>query len=243
MTSNPAGIDCGSNCVATFSLGTTVSLTANPSTGYKFDGWGGACTGGSTCRLTLNSPEAITARFSPISAYYLLSVSNNGTGSIVSDPPGILCTGGCSATYLSGTLVTLYPTAASGAYFTGWSGACTGLGVCTVNMTGNLSVVANYDSYPTVTSNIYVTKSGNGIVTSSPAGINCGSNCTFPFPNNTLVTLYATPDSGHTFTGWSGACTGKSSCMVIMSANQSVAATFKSNYLMILPILNDYLNR
>jgi hypothetical protein len=67
---------------------------------------------------------------------------------------------------------------------------------------------------------------GSGTVTSSPAGINCGATCSFGFTSGTSVTLTATAAAGSTFTGWSGACTGTGSCVVIMSAAKSVTATF-----------------
>ncbi len=73
-----------------------------------------------------------------------------------------------------------------------------------------------------------VTKSGtgSGTVGSSPAGISCGSACSASFASGTNVTLTATPTTGSTFTGWSGACTGTGSCTVSMTAAQNVTATF-----------------
>lgn len=70
---------------------------------------------------------------------------------------------------------------------------------------------------------------GSGSVTSSPAGINCGSSCTESVPGGSSVTLSATPDSGASFIGWSGACAGTSTtCTVAMSQYREVAATFSS---------------
>ena len=71
-----------------------------------------------------------------------------------------------------------------------------------------------------------VTKSGtgSGTVTSSPAGINCGSTCSGSFSGS--VTLTATPADGSTFAGWSGACAGTGICTVTMDAAKSVSATF-----------------
>src|SRR6266516_2750728 len=84
-----------------------------------------------------------------------------------------------------------------------------------------------------VTQTLTVTKAGNGTgtVTSSPAGINCGATCTASFTKNTNVTLTATADPGSAFAGWSGACTGTGSCVVKMSANKTVTATFNSSNL------------
>ncbi len=69
--------------------------------------------------------------------------------------------------------------------------------------------------------------SGSGTVTSSPAGINCGSNCSVPYNQGTKITLKAKTDPGSTFTGWSGGCTGTSaSCKLTMTSDQTVTATF-----------------
>jgi RHS repeat-associated protein len=72
-----------------------------------------------------------------------------------------------------------------------------------------------------------VTKSGNGAVTSTPAGISCGSNCSANFAAGSVVTLTAIPAAGTSFYGWSGACSGTgSSCSVTMSEARSVTASF-----------------
>jgi hypothetical protein len=69
---------------------------------------------------------------------------------------------------------------------------------------------------------------GDGTVKSSPAGINCGSVCSRPFVNNKTVTLTAKSVTGSQFSGWSGSCSGLSTCKVKMSQSQSVTATFTS---------------
>jgi FG-GAP-like repeat/Divergent InlB B-repeat domain len=48
---------------------------------------------------------------------------------------------------------------------------------------------------------------GRGIVSSSPAGIACGTDCSESFAAGARVTLTATPSHGSTFVEWSGACT------------------------------------
>jgi hypothetical protein len=75
---------------------------------------------------------------------------------------------------------------------------------------------------------VSVTRSGTGVgtVTSSPAGISCGSSCTADFLTNTAITLTAAPDTGYSFTGWSGACSGSGSCALTANADISVTATF-----------------
>jgi len=81
----------------------------------------------------------------------------------------------------------------------------------------------------TVTRTVTVSKlgPGSGTVTSSPAGINCGSTCSAHFASGASVTLTAVAAAGSTFAGWSGACSGTGSCPLTMSADKSVTATFQ----------------
>ena len=69
---------------------------------------------------------------------------------------------------------------------------------------------------------------GSGTVTSNPTGINCGGDCSQSYTDGTSVSLTATPASGSTFGGWSGACAGLGACNLNMTANQSVSATFNT---------------
>ena len=65
VTSDPPGIDCGTTCSASFPPGTTVTLTATPSSGSAFGGWSGACSGmNPNCTLSLeNTDQEVTANF------------------------------------------------------------------------------------------------------------------------------------------------------------------------------------
>ncbi len=70
-----------------------------------------------------------------------------------------------------------------------------------------------------------------GVVTSSPAGINCGNTCVFNFTKNTVVTLTAIPDEDSAFEGWQGNCSGVGPCSVNINGKVDVTATFTSNQL------------
>jgi hypothetical protein len=66
---------------------------------------------------------------------------------------------------------------------------------------------------------------GRGAVTTDPAGIDCGADCSEYFAEDTVVSLMATPALGSKFKGWSG----DADCMdgtVTMSGNVACTATF-----------------
>ncbi len=67
---------------------------------------------------------------------------------------------------------------------------------------------------------------GSGTVTSSPAGISCGTDCMQFYKKDTVVTLSAAAATGSTFEGWGGDCSGASSCTVTMDMDRNVIATF-----------------
>ena len=77
VTSNPAGINCGSTCSATFPKDTTINLTATPAEGSVFVGWAGDCTGAGTnlvCALTMDASKNVTARFDSKTPTYVIEL-------------------------------------------------------------------------------------------------------------------------------------------------------------------------
>lgn len=75
-----------------------------------------------------------------------------------------------------------------------------------------------------------LTKNATGTVTSFPAAISCGANCTTAtakFANGASVLLHADPPPGGQFLGWGGACSGTlPDCTVTMGSAQNVTAKF-----------------
>jgi len=232
VSSAPAGISCGSDCSETYPNGTSVTLTASPAVGSVFAGWSGACTGtASTCTVSMTAARAVTATFAtapPVS----LTVARSGTGSgaVGSNPAGITCGSDCSEAYPVGTSVTLTATPALGSVFAGWTGACAGTAnSCTVSMSAARSVGAVFNAAAPVLLSVGRAGTGSGAVTSAPAGISCGSDCSEAYPVGFSVTLTATASAGSVFAGWSGACSGTAStCTVAMSAARTVTATFNA---------------
>jgi len=227
VTSIPAGINCGFDCTNTYTHGTSVTLSASPLLGSTFTGWtGSGCSGVGSCTVSMTAARSVTASFALKT--YLLTVSKTGTGSgtVTSIPAGINCGFDCTNTYTHGTSVTLSASASAGSTFTGWTGSgCSGVGSCTVSMTTTRSVTATFtvNSY---TLSVSKAGTGSGTVTSIPAGINCGFDCTQSYTHGTSVTLSASASAGSTFTGWSGACTGTGSCTVSMTQARFVTASF-----------------
>jgi serine/threonine protein kinase len=231
VTSSPGGINnCTATCTFDFDAGTTVTLTANAAAPSTFAGWsGGGCSGtGLTCIVTMNAAQNVTATFSPPPDQTLTVIkSGTGAGTVTSSPAGINCGATCTFGFAMNASVTLTASPAPQSTFGGWSGGgCTGTTpTCVVSMNQAQSVTATFN--PPGVQRLTIERSGDGVITSAPPGINCGTTCAFDFAFNTPVTLTASPAGLNTFGGWGGACSGTAtSCTVTMGQAQRVTATF-----------------
>ena len=170
VTSDPAGISCGATCVVDLTDGTPVTLTAVATAGSSFTGWTGACSGSSTCAVTMSAARSVTATFTLLPMQLTVAKAGTGSGSVTSNPAGISCGVTCGADFTNGASVTLTAVAAAGSSFSGWTGACSGsAATCTVTMSAARSVTATFTLLPM---QLMVAKTGNGsgAVTSDPAG-------------------------------------------------------------------------
>jgi len=218
VTSSPGGISCGSDCSEIYNIGTSVTLMASPDTSSTFGGWSGACTGTGTCAVTMDAEKTVTATFT-LKTYTI--TASAGTGGTISPSGSVSVNHGASQTF---TITPNTSYLVADVLVDGNSvGAVTTytFGNVTANHTINISFAMN-------TYNLSVTKigTGTGTVTSSPAGINCDSDCSESYNANTAVTLTALPDTNSTFAGWSGACSGTGTCAVTMDAEKTATATF-----------------
>ena len=233
------GISCGSGATACTSAGhaanSAVTLTATPSSGATFTGWGGGtCTGTvPTCTVTFNAAKTVTAAFSGGTSTFALTVSATGPGRVTGN--GINCGNGastCTATFTPGTTAVLSQSPASGASFRGWGGSCTGTAAtCTVSMTSAKSVSATFAAAGTP-GTLTVRVLGRGSVSTSAGA--CASTggtktCVQHFKAGASAALTARAAAGQSFLGWSGACTGKkTTCAVKLTTAQSATATFSN---------------
>src|SRR5688572_21354396 len=181
------------------------------------------------CAGSDDSPTLVPQESPSPSPPLLLSVTKIGEGLVTSEPAGISCGTACSADFASDSSVTLTADGTAGSTFTGWSGACTGIGSCLVMMNAPQTVSATFMAPPS-TASLTVTNigTGSGTVNSSPGGIaQCTNSCTANFTIGTTVILTATPTNGSTFEGWgTNGCTGTGTCMVLVNGSQTVTATF-----------------
>jgi hypothetical protein len=69
---------------------------------------------------------------------------------------------------------------------------------------------------------------GGGNVDSTDKRITCGNKCVAPYAAGTATTLTAKANSGSTFIGWTGACTGTGTCTVTVNGSNTVTATFNT---------------
>jgi Divergent InlB B-repeat domain len=147
VTSAPVGVSCGTTCAAPFDYGTSVTLTAAPTTGSTFVGWSGnpACTGTGTCVLSITAAANVTATFTLQQFALTVTKAGTGTGTVSSAPAGIACGATCVASFNYGTLVTLTATQPPNTIFSGWNGGgCSGVGACVVSVTAATAVSATF---------------------------------------------------------------------------------------------------
>lgn len=157
--------------------------------------------------------------------------AGDGTGTVTSDPAGIDCGPDCEEVYEEKVKVTLTALADPGSVFVGWDPGggpgCPGAGTCSLNMATDKKVVATFRKLKPFELTVTRSGDGTGTVTSDPAGIDCGADCSEEFPKGTEVTLEAAPAPGSTFEGWSGPdCSGIGSCSVTMNQAKAVNAEF-----------------
>lgn len=237
IISQPTGIDCGTTCTSSLNAGSSVILTATPDTGSTFTSWSGDCSGTSAnATLTMDAAKNCTATFSTSTTTgttFALTLTAPTNGVISSQPTGINCGTGnssCSGSFTANNIVALTATPDTGATFTSWGGDCSGsTNQLIVTMDKAKNCTATFTPAAATTQTLTVTKTGNGSISSNPVGISCGVDCSKTFTQGSSVVLTATPDTGATFTGWTGSCSGSTaSVTVTMDAAKSCAATFTS---------------
>ncbi|NJD92160.1 MAG: hypothetical protein FIA91_11725, partial [Geobacter sp.] len=204
VTSVPAGIDCGNSCSESVYATDIVTLTATPDSGMAFAGWTGACSGTGNCTITMNGARSVDAQFVPVVSG---SCGINNDAALAYGPSKGLCqTGTASAVIGNGP----------------WSWNCTGSAGGT-----DASCMTT-----TLKNDLTTTFTGDGSVSFS-TGDGCTSPfaCTRPFAAGQAIWLTASPDTDHTFSHWTGACSGSDNwCYVSMDSIKTVGAVFEKSF-------------
>jgi len=220
--------------------------------------------GGLACNAAGTSPGTITVTYGPppVGAVTLactptstptLTVSTTGSGTVTSNVGGIACGATCSQGFTVGTIVTLTAAASAADIFTGWSGACSGLGVCAVTMDAAKAATANFATAATMTlvqsgGTCYSAPDGygglipcatwsTGKITTDPDNSTCvfshnatlaANTCVRKYALGTTVTLTVFEFSDPSGPAWGGACplAPADACTLTMDGDKNVTATY-----------------
>jgi uncharacterized repeat protein (TIGR02543 family) len=212
---------CGSGTVTidplqpTYTYGTQINLTANPSLGWSFSHWSGNISSyDNPLIFTIKGNTNITAHFTQ--NQYTLVIIIDGQGQVIKNPN--------QTTYVYGDSVELTAIAENGWQFSHWSGDLEGTEPQkTIIIDGNKNITAHFiQEHYTITIIIV----GNGTVTAYP-------NKSYYLYGET-VQLNATADPGWSFSHWEENLTGNENpTTIFMNGNKTVKAVFTQNYYMV----------
>ena len=202
LTANSGGSVSGGG---SYQQGTQVTLSATPNTGYLFSSWSDGSTVQSRT-ISVSQNLTLTANFTAIT--YSINLTANSGGSV---------SGGGS--YQQGTQVNLTATPNTGYTFSSWSDGSNEQNRV-ISVTQNLTLTANFVS---ITYTLTVSSGTGGSVTSSSLSSIETTGGTYNYGSQ--VSLYASPNTGYTFSSWSDGSTQQSRT-ISMSQNTTITANF-----------------
>lgn len=164
-----------------------------------------------------------------------VSVSVGGTGTVISNPAGIVCPGNCSALFDQGSQLTLIARPGTGAGLNGWSGGgCSGTGDCVLTVGSTTTITANFVAQPPGAPTIGSALPGNGQVTllvTPPATVNG--------PSISVYTATCNPGSVTVSTGQTtitiGGLTNETTYSCSVTAANSIGTSASSASISITP--------
>lgn len=242
----PGAIDCPPTCAATVQIGGSLALAAEAGENAYLAGWEGECGGTfERCEFVVERPTSASAVFAtgnpPGQGIAELMVTRAGDGTVTSEPGGTIdCGTLCETAFSGGGSVTLRANPGVGQTFAGWSGDCSGIGLCTIAVTERRDVSATFrqNDPPPGTSILTLTlrdpPSDNGLVccgtvrvtTLAGTTVCAVATCTFAVPNGSTVALE--PATG-TLLAWDGGCVGTAMpCVLVLARPEAITARFKA---------------
>jgi hypothetical protein len=145
MTSDPAALDCTTQCDVPLAPG-LVTFRAVPVPGWHFVRWTGLCTGQgniSSCNHMVSADVSVGAEFA-LDPVLTVGHAGTGSGTVSSVDAGFTCASSCTQSVRQDGVFRLVAAAGAGSTFSGWSGACSGTGECTITASANASVTATF---------------------------------------------------------------------------------------------------
>jgi uncharacterized repeat protein (TIGR01451 family) len=203
-----------------YRVGDAVTLTANAATGWTFTSWSGDLAGTTNpITIALDSDKVVTATFTINT--YVITPTAGSNGSMTPGTPQ-------TVNYGSSITFTLVPSTGYHAADVRVDGVAQGAlsSYTFTNVVTNHTITAAF-AINTYTLTVAAAGNGSGVVTPSVGA--------YVYTYGMLVTPTASANTGSTFTGWSGNCSGLGTCALTMLTAKSVTATFTLNTYMITP--------
>ncbi len=229
-------------CVKMVDYGSTIVFAGNPGFESTFDDFGGDCTGGTTCSLTVVSPSTVTALFKRRQVPLTIAISGTGAGTVSIDG-SVVCslllgqkTVSCTRTADVGATLELVGAPAISSLYNGFTGDCTGTGKCSLVISAAHTVNAGFTRRQ-VPLTMRLTGQGGGVLT-----IDGLPACTLPLGDGTATCSklvdYGAPlvfagnaTAESVFDTFGGDCSAGTSCTLTPTAASSVTGVFSRKQL------------
>jgi hypothetical protein len=222
----PPGETCGATC-RRFEPDTEVTLTAEADDVSIFLGWSGRCSGSGPCVVRMDRPtRVIGATFA--AEQHRLRVGIDGMGRVVSTGGAIACPPVCEAEVPAGETVALEAFGEGGEGLAGWRGACDGSSdYCFVTVQEDVDVQVSFAPRTELVS-LELNVEGPGKIRIIPHDIVCSGACRPSFQVRERIELFAVPEPGAHFDGWTGVCAGAGECVLTVIGNEAIDAEFSA---------------
>ena len=205
-----------------YDSGTTVTLTANPASGFAFGNWSGGLSGsGNPKDILMNSPKNVVANFTILTPRVVTVTSERGEPA----PPAgaISCPDGYAVPLSCGPAP--YPVGATGTRYdcTGWSG---GTGDIPPTGTETFYTIAEIHNDSTITWSWHTEYQLTTAVAPTETGSVTPDNGSW-HDSGTIISCLATANAGWGFVQWSGDLSGTQNPKdLTMSGPKSITANF-----------------
>ncbi len=240
----------GEDCSETYEEGTEVTLYAQADEGYRFAGWGGDCAGcgsDTKCTITMDSDKTCSAEFEEVPNEPPVIEAFSADPSLGEAPLTVNFT--CEAYDPDGTIVEYQwdfdgdnifeETTETGSTSHTYEAAGMYEARCKVVDDDGAEAVSDPEEITVQAPPILYTltidpvpEHGSVLVPEEGGQISCGlvgEDCSETYEEGTEVTLYAEPDEGYRFAGWTGDCAGceGATCTIVMDSDKTCSATFE----------------